>query len=79
MPCAYLFSDRNGRELLSVADPGDQLAIPTAGETIKLYHHRYKVESVKIVESPSPTSLATEYRIRLRFVGGFSLAEKANA
>jgi hypothetical protein len=47
MPCAYLFSDRNGRELLTVADLSDQSAIPTVGERSN-YHDRYKVESVKM-------------------------------
>jgi|HubBroStandDraft_6_1064221.scaffolds.fasta_scaffold193004_3 hypothetical protein len=79
MPCAYLFSDRYGHEILSVADLADQLPIPLVGETIKLHHDRYKVESVKMIESPSPGSLATEYRVRVLFVGGFSLTERTDA
>jgi hypothetical protein len=79
MPCAYLFSDPYGRQILSVADLGDQLPIPTVGETIKLDHSRYKVESVKKIESSSPDGLATEYRVRLLLVGGFSLAERPEA
>lgn len=79
MPCAYLFSDRYGSKILSVADLDDRLPVPAVGETITLHHDRYKVESVKMVESPSTDSLATEYRVGLLFLGGFSLTEKTNA
>jgi hypothetical protein len=68
MCCAYLYSDRAGRELFRVTDLGDELPIPAIGETIKFNHHRYQVASVKVIESPSPKTLATEYRIQLLLV-----------
>jgi hypothetical protein len=63
---AYLYSEQAGRrELFRVADPGDELPIPAIGETIKFNHHRYQIASIKVIESPSTRTLATEYRIQL--------------
>jgi hypothetical protein len=65
MACAFLYSDRTGREVFRVTDPAEEFPTPSVGETIEFYDHRYKVESVKMVLSSSPASLATEYRVRL--------------
>jgi hypothetical protein len=65
MCCAYLYSDQTGRELFRLTDPGDELPIPAIGETIKFNRNRYQIISVRVVESPSPATLATEYRIRM--------------
>jgi hypothetical protein len=65
MACAYLYSDRTGREVFRITDPAERLPTPAVGETIELYNHLYKIESVKMVLSSSPASLATEYRVRV--------------
>jgi hypothetical protein len=65
MCCAYLYADHTGRELFRLTDPGDELPVPSIGETIKFKRNRYQIESVKVIESPNPATLATEYRIRM--------------
>jgi hypothetical protein len=65
MACAFLYSDKTGREVFRVTDPAEEFPAPSVGETIEFYHHRYQVESVKMILSLSPTSLATEYRVRV--------------
>jgi hypothetical protein len=62
---AYLYSIGTGREVFRITDPTEELPTPAIGETIKLYDHRYRVESVKMVLSLSPSSLATEYRVHV--------------
>ena len=68
MFCTYLYSDRNGREVFRATDPDEQLPIPQVGETIKLDRHRYRVESVRLVESLSPATLPKEYRVRVELI-----------
>ena len=68
MPCAYLYTDRSGCEIFRLTDVADQLPIPAAGETIRLLNTCYLVESVKMVESLSPASLATEYCVRVLLI-----------
>ena len=72
MPCAHLYCDRNGREVFRVTDPEDLLPAPTVGEMIKHHQRRYTIESVLFVESLSPSTLATEYRVRLEPIEEFS-------
>lgn len=68
MPCTYLYSDRNGREVFRATDPDEQLPIPQVGETIKLERQRYKVEYIRLVESLSPATLPKEYRVRVQLI-----------
>lgn len=66
MSRVYLYSDRNGREVFRATDPDEQLPVPQVGETIKLDRQRYKVESVRLLESLSPATLPKEYRVRVQ-------------
>jgi hypothetical protein len=68
MACAFLYSDRTGREVFRITDPAEQLPTPSVGETIEFSDHHYMVESVKMVWSSSPASLATEYRVRVLLI-----------
>jgi hypothetical protein len=74
MSRVFLYSDRSGREVFRAIDPGEQLAVPEVGETIKLDRHRYKVEYVRLLESLSPATLPKEYRVRVQL-----LEERAQA
>jgi hypothetical protein len=60
---AYLYSIGTGREVFRITDPSEELPTPAIGETVELCDSRYRVESVKVVLSLSPSSLATEYRV----------------
>jgi len=66
VPRVFKFVDVSGCELHTIADPEDQLPIPTNAQEVSIGPMTMRVESVRTVGSSTNSKIPVVYYVRVR-------------